>query len=126
VDSERELEVIRDEMEHTRANLADKLGALEEQVRETVSTASETVTSTVEGVKEVVSNVSETVENVTDTFNVSKHIDEHPWVAMGVAMAAGFVAAQMFGGSRHPAAERVRKTNKDQKTRRIRDDKRYD
>jgi len=38
--------VIRDEMEMTRANLADKLGALENQVRETVSSASETVTST--------------------------------------------------------------------------------
>jgi len=36
--------VIRDEMEMTRANLADKLGALENQVRETVSSASETVT----------------------------------------------------------------------------------
>jgi len=100
VDSERELEVIRDEMEQTRANLADKLGALESQVRETVSTASETVASTVEGVKEVVGNVSETVENVTETLNISKQIDQHPWMAVGVAMAAGFVAAQMFGGSR--------------------------
>jgi len=96
--------VIRDEMEQTRANLADKLGALESQVRETVSTASETVSSTVEGVKEVVSNVSETVGSVTDTLNVPKHIEQHPWVALGVAVAAGFVAAQMFGGSRQQAA----------------------
>jgi len=104
VDSERELEVIRDEMEQTRANLADKLGALEEQVRETVSSASETVTSTVEGVKDVVNNVTETVENVTEAFDVSKQIDRHPWVAMGVAMAAGFVTAQLLGGSRSTAA----------------------
>jgi len=41
VDSE--LEVIRDEMEETRANLANKLEALETQVRETVSGASEAV-----------------------------------------------------------------------------------
>jgi ElaB/YqjD/DUF883 family membrane-anchored ribosome-binding protein len=104
VDSQRELEVIRDEMEQTRANLADKLGALESQVRETVSSASETVASTVEGVKEVVTNVSETVENVTDTLNVPKQIEEHPWIALGIALAAGFVAAQMFSGSRHAAA----------------------
>jgi len=95
--------VIRDEMEQTRANLADKLGALESQVRETVSSASETVTSTVEGVKEVVTNVSETVENVTETLNVSKQIEQHPWIALGVAMTAGFVAAQLLGGSRQPA-----------------------
>jgi len=92
--------VIRDEMEQTRANLADKLGALEEQVRETVSTASETVTSTVEGVKEVVSNVSETVGSVTETLNFPKQIEQHPWIAVGVAVAAGFAAAQLFGGSR--------------------------
>jgi len=102
VDSE--LEVIRDEMEQTRAHLADKLGALETQVRETVSSASETVTSTVEGVKEVVSSVSDTVENVTDTLNVSKQIEDHPWIALGVAMAAGFVVAQMVGGSRQHVA----------------------
>jgi len=37
--------VIRDEMEQTRANLADKLGALENQVRETVSGATDAVKS---------------------------------------------------------------------------------
>jgi len=73
---DRELEVIRDEMEQTRANLADKLGALETQVRETVSSASETVTSTVEGVKEVVETVSDTVGSVTETFNISKHVEQ--------------------------------------------------
>jgi len=97
VDSE--LEVIRDEMEQTRANLADKLGALETQVRETVSGATEAVSSTVEGVKDVVSTVSETVESVTETFNVSKQIEQHPWAALGMAVVAGFVAAQLFDGS---------------------------
>lgn len=99
---DRELEVIRDEMEQTRANLADKLGALETQVRETVSTASETVTSTVEGVKDVVETVTETVGDVTETLNFSKHIEENPWIAMGIALAAGFVVGQVFGGSSQP------------------------
>jgi len=95
--------VIRDEMEQTRANLADKLGALENQVRETVSDATEAVSSTVEGVKDVVSSVSETVESVTETFNVSKHVEENPWIAFGAAVAAGFIAAQLFGRSSTPA-----------------------
>jgi len=88
--------VIRDEMEQTRANLADKLGALETQVRETVVGAKEAVSSTVEGVKEVVGSVSETVGSVAEQFSVSKQVDEHPWLAMGAAVAAGFVAAQVF------------------------------
>jgi len=101
VDSE--LEVIRDEMEQTRANLADKLGALENQVRETVSGATEAVSSTVEGVKEVVETVSDTVESVTETFNVSRQVEQHPWMAFGAAVAAGFVASQLFGHSSRPA-----------------------
>jgi len=102
---DRELEVIRDDMEQTRANLADKLGALENQVRETVSTASETVTSTVEGVKEVVSTVSETVESVTESVNIYKQIEQHPWAAVGISLAAGFVAGQLLGGSSRPYPE---------------------
>ena len=91
-----ELEVIRDEMEQTRANLADKLGALENQVRETVSGATDAVSSTVEGVKGVVETVSETVESVTETFNVSRQVEQHPWMAFGAAVAVGFVAAQVL------------------------------
>ena len=93
---DNELEVIRDEMEQTRSNLADKLGALETQVRETVVGAKEAVSSTVEGVKEVVGSVSETVGSVAEQFSISKQVDEHPWLAMGAAVAAGFVAAQVF------------------------------
>ena len=100
---DNELEVIRDEMEQTRANLADKLGALETQVRETVSGATEAVSSTVEGVKDVVSSVSETVESVTETFNVSKQVEQHPWMALGAAVATGFVLAQVISRSGGPA-----------------------
>lgn len=103
---DRKLEVIRDDMEQTRAKLADKLGELENQVRETVSSASETVNSTVEGVKDVVSTVSETVETVTSTFNISKQVQEHPWVAMGVSVATGILVGQLLGGSPRPHPER--------------------
>jgi len=87
--------VIRDEMEMTRANLAEKLEALETQVRETVSGATEAVSSTVEGVKDVVSSVTETVESVTEKFNVSRQVEQHPWMAFGAAVATGFVLAQV-------------------------------
>jgi len=104
-----ELEVIRDEMEHTRASLADKLQALEGQVSKTVSGASETVGSAVEGVKDVVEGVSETVESVTNTLNIPKHIENHPWAAIGIAVGVGFMAAQLFSrsgnGNGHTHAE---------------------
>jgi ElaB/YqjD/DUF883 family membrane-anchored ribosome-binding protein len=101
---DRELEVIHNQMEETRESLASKLGALESQVRETVGTASEAVTSTVEGVKDVVETVSETVGSVTETFNISKQVEENPWLAMGAAVAVGFVAAQLFGPSSRPSS----------------------
>jgi ElaB/YqjD/DUF883 family membrane-anchored ribosome-binding protein len=100
---DRELEVIRDEMEQTRANLADKLGALETQVRETVVGAKEAVSSTVEGVKEAVGSVTETVGAVTEQLSVTKQVEEHPWLAMGAAVAAGFVAAQVLDQMSRPA-----------------------
>jgi ElaB/YqjD/DUF883 family membrane-anchored ribosome-binding protein len=104
---DRELEVIRDEMEQTRASLADKLGTLENQVRETVSGASEAVSSTVEGVKEVVSNVTDTVESVTETLNISKQVEQHPWAAVGIAVATGFIASQLIGRSSRSDSERA-------------------
>jgi ElaB/YqjD/DUF883 family membrane-anchored ribosome-binding protein len=100
---DNELEVIRDEMEQTRASLAEKLGALETQVRETVSDATDAVSSTVDGVKNVVSSVSETVESVTETFNLSKHVERHPWLSMGAAVATGFVIAQVISRSSEAA-----------------------
>jgi len=105
VDSE--LEVIRDEMELTRASLADKLGALEQQVRETVSGASEAVHSTVEGVKEVVSSVKETAETVTEQFSISRQFEQHPWAAFGVSVAAGFAAAYLLDRMTAAAAAAV-------------------
>jgi len=99
--------VIRDEMEQTRASLADKLGALETQVRETVVGAKEAVSSTVEGVKEAVGStvegvkeavgtVTDTVGAVTEQLSITKQVEEHPWIAVGAAVAAGFVAAQVL------------------------------
>jgi ElaB/YqjD/DUF883 family membrane-anchored ribosome-binding protein len=104
---DHELEVIRGQMEETRASLADKLEALESQVLGTVHSATETVSSAVEGAKEVVASVTEgaknvvetvteTVESVKESLSVSRLVDRHPWVSMGVSVAAGFAAAQLL------------------------------
>jgi len=101
---DRELEVIRTEMEATRGSLAQKIGELESQVRDTVTGAGEAVAATKEGVMEVVSSVSDTVSNVKEsikeTFDIRKHVEEHPWAAFGVAVAAGAAGAMLVGSSK--------------------------
>jgi len=99
-----ELEVIRHQMEGTRASLADKLDTLENQVLGTVHDATAAVAHTVEDVKSVVGTVTEsiqeTVENVKETFNLSEHVRHHPWGMLGGAVAAGFLGGWLIGPSR--------------------------
>jgi len=95
--------VIRIEMEATRDSLAQKIGELESQVRDTVTEAGEAVSATKEGVMDVVSSVSDTVssvkESIKETFDLRKQVEDHPWGAFGVAVAAGMAGA-VFLGSR--------------------------
>jgi ElaB/YqjD/DUF883 family membrane-anchored ribosome-binding protein len=116
---ERELEMIREEMERKRASLADKLGALESQVlgtvqsatdavgdaKEVVTSIKDTVTESAEAVKET---VSETVQSVAETFNVSRLVQNHPWAAMGCAVATGFAGGLLLGGRSREEEEEVR------------------
>ena len=81
-----ELEVIRERMEETRSSLADKVDALENTIMGTVESATHSVAETVETVKE---KVEGTVETVKEAFNLRRHIERHPWLAMGVSVATG-------------------------------------
>jgi ElaB/YqjD/DUF883 family membrane-anchored ribosome-binding protein len=107
VDDERELEVIREEMAETRTALADKIEALESQVRDTVQSATDTVSNAVEGAKDVVSSVtegakdvvekvSETVESVKESLSISNYVERYPWASLGASVAAGFAVAQLL------------------------------
>jgi ElaB/YqjD/DUF883 family membrane-anchored ribosome-binding protein len=118
---DRELEMIQRQMEQTRANLGDKLEKLESHVVGTVNAATETVSDAVQGVKDVVGTVTEsvaavsttvtdtaaavsetvsgTVASVTDSLNIAKHIEAHPWGAMGAAVGLGFLGSLLLGSS---------------------------
>jgi ElaB/YqjD/DUF883 family membrane-anchored ribosome-binding protein len=131
VDSEpdRELEVIRSQMDRTRSSLAEKIGALESQVSDTVggvTTAVETVKDTVTGVTEAVSSATEkvsdtvnsltssvsgTVQNLTDSVSgtvetVKQSLDPtptiraHPWSSVACSVACGFLGGYLLGGPR--------------------------
>ena len=110
-------DVIRNQMEDTRASLTDKLETLEQQVVDTVHGATSNVASTVEAVKE---SVQDTVTSVKDTvqetvtavkesmrqsvdavkgfFDVPHHVDAHPWAMVGGSVVVGFVVGSFLGG----------------------------
>lgn len=102
-------EVILKQMEETKASLAEKLEALENQVTNTVENTTEAVTETVEAVKETVENVTdtvkETVHTVGEAFNIKRHVERYPWASVGGAVAVGALAGFYLGGlaKRHRA-----------------------
>jgi ElaB/YqjD/DUF883 family membrane-anchored ribosome-binding protein len=98
-------EMIRQQMQQTRESLSEKLETLEQQVVQTVQGATTAVSETVESVKEAVQgtvetvkgSVQDTVESVKSTFDLGRHVQEHPWFMVGGATAAGFLAGRLMG-----------------------------
>jgi ElaB/YqjD/DUF883 family membrane-anchored ribosome-binding protein len=114
-----EPEVIRDHMQDTRTALTEKLEALEQTVARTVENTTrpvkETVQSVTEATKETVSavkdtvqqladtvstGVEKTVDTVKDTFNLSRHVQRHPWGMMFGSAAAGFLLGRLLPSAR--------------------------
>jgi len=104
MDDEGDIEqkLIEKQMEETRASLSNKLEALENQVVDTVQTATdavqnttEAVAGTVESVKETVGEigdkVSDTVHSVLSAFNLSRQVEERPWLMFGGAIGLGWL-----------------------------------
>jgi len=93
-------------MKETRESLTEKVAALEQHVVGTIHDATSAVHDTVNHVKQSVSQVSENVkhsvsqvsENVRATFDVSEQVRRRPWVMVGGATAAGFLAGFLVGG----------------------------
>jgi len=106
---ENETELIRQQMLETRTALSEKLGALQEQVLATVEGTTQKVTETVqtvqEAVQDTVSTVSESVQGTVDTvkktFDVSEHMQSHPWLMLGGAVAVGYVGGRLLMPNGH-------------------------
>jgi ElaB/YqjD/DUF883 family membrane-anchored ribosome-binding protein len=111
MDTEESGEMIKQQMQDTRSSLADKLETLEQQVVDTVQTATNAVSETMESVKDVVHDTVESVQNtvttVKDSFDISAHVDRHPW-----AMLAGSVALGYLGGYLLPRSARAPANNR--------------
>jgi ElaB/YqjD/DUF883 family membrane-anchored ribosome-binding protein len=99
-----ETELIKQQMGQTRAALSDKLESLETKVLGAVSATTDTVTQTVHevgtAVLETTQNVrailNDTISSVRDAFNVSRQVQEHPWVMMGGSVVAGYVGGVLL------------------------------
>jgi uncharacterized protein YjbJ (UPF0337 family)/ElaB/YqjD/DUF883 family membrane-anchored ribosome-binding protein len=114
VHSENEEAILRD-MEETRTALTEKLETLEQKLVETVNQTTSAVTETVASVKETVnetvsavkmsvtdtvSTVKETmhegVETVKGAFDLSAHVEHHPWLMMGGSVLAGYALGRVL------------------------------
>jgi ElaB/YqjD/DUF883 family membrane-anchored ribosome-binding protein len=110
-------EVIRQQMEETRASLTEKLETLEHQVVDTVQDATTAVAETVECVKTAVQDTVETmkdsvqdgVESVKDVFDIQRQVDRHPWAMLGASVAVGYLGGRLLngGGSDQGRIERL-------------------
>src|SRR5262249_3446394 len=117
-----EPEVIRQQMEDTRANLTQKLEALEQQVVGTVQNTTEAVTQTVETVKEAVQGtvaavkgtvgdtvdtVKETVGAVKDKLDLAACVQQYPWSAFGASVAGGYLIGRLLGAGPQTPSHRI-------------------
>ena len=86
-------EVIEAQMAETRQSLTEKVAALEDSVVGTVQSATTAVQDTVQSVRDAVEDTVGTVkENVSSALDVSRHVRDNPWMMVGGAAAAGFLA----------------------------------
>lgn len=83
-------EVIRSQMDQTRADLTDKLESLESRV-------SEGMQATGTAVSETYTSISGAAQAVSDALNFPLHVRRHPWLAVGGSFAVGYLAAQWSG-----------------------------
>jgi len=81
-------DLIRRKMERTRESITDKLETLEKKLSESVEEVNSAVTSAKE-------TVHESVESVKDFMDVKAHVQRHPWVMVGGAVACGYVLGSL-------------------------------
>lgn len=80
-----EPEVIRHQIEITKASISDKFESLENEVKDTVS--------------EIRSEVRETVDAVKRSFDIRQHVKSYPWTCMGGGVCFGFILSKWLANS---------------------------
>jgi len=112
---EKKPEHIEREMLETRQSLTEKVAALEQavvgnihNVTQTVADVKDQVKETVESVKESVAGTVDTVkEKVMSAFDISSHVRQQPWAAVGISAAAGFLTGFLTASGTRPIPRRM-------------------
>ncbi len=95
-----ETELIAAQMRQTRAALTDKLDTLENGVRGTADAIDRTVRdvgTTVSGTAEDVrALLRERLATALDALDPTRQVERHPWLMLGGAVLAGYVAEAML------------------------------
>src|SRR5271165_3407875 len=84
---------MREEIDCTRSDMADKLEALEDRVRGTVQSAQETVEDSIQTAKD-------TVATVKRNFDIKYQVEQHPWAMVGGCFVVGLALGGLFLGAR--------------------------
>jgi ElaB/YqjD/DUF883 family membrane-anchored ribosome-binding protein len=87
--AEQSSDEMREEIDCTRSDLADKVEALEDRVMGTVRSAQETVEDSIQIAKN-------TVAAVKRTFDFKHHVERHPWAMVGGCFLAGLALSVLF------------------------------
>jgi len=80
--AEQDTDEMRQDIDTTRAAMADKLEALEDRVMGTVHSAQETVEDSLQRAKD-------TVATVKRNFDIKYQVEQHPWTMVGGCFLAG-------------------------------------
>jgi hypothetical protein len=110
-----ETELIKQQMGQTRASLTEKMETLENKVLGTVHQTTDTVSNTVQLVgstvrdtvqqvgctvrdttQDVRATMHETVGSVRDALDLSRQMQEHPWVMLGGSVFVGYVGGRLL------------------------------
>jgi len=84
---------LRQQIDATRDDLTTKVEALEQRVMDTVDEARTAVLDTVAAVK---GTVRDTVDSFKQAIDLRHQVRNHPWAALGGAVAAGYVLARLL------------------------------
>lgn len=107
--NEKTPDEIEREMFHTRESLSEKVEALEHQVVGTVEAVKSFVTTAPETVSDTVKQAAAAVsESVKETFDITAHIQRHPWAALGTSAMLGCIVSWLvFRDSEGRASRRI-------------------
>jgi ElaB/YqjD/DUF883 family membrane-anchored ribosome-binding protein len=97
-------EDMQDQMRDTRAHMTGQIHALEDKISGMARDATSAVDDAVRGVRDAVHTATAGVQSASQSalasvriaMDVSGHVRQHPWLAVGAAIALGYACARLL------------------------------